>query len=372
MTHIIFLMSDTGGGHRAACRAMEAALNARYPGQFTSELVDVWKDYTPFPFSTMPAVYAPWVNHSPGTYEAQYWVNDRIFRNRAVSAVYCRQMLPSMKRLYDEHPGDLIVCAHSVFVRPAVYALRRLGLAMPFVTVIADYAWPPVLWYDPRVDRCLVPTDAAYQRGLRVGMPPEKMVITGAPVHPKYTDLTLSKAEARAALGWSAEARIVLMVGGGDGMGPVASTARAIDRRELPIELMIVAGRNEKLKATLEAHPWQRPTRIYGFVDNLQVLMRAADLLITKAGPATITEAATVGVPMILSAAIRHQESPNAEYVEQNGAGVYAPGPRRVAESVAHLMTGDGAELQRMAEGARKLAQPDSIWKIVGEIKAYA
>ncbi|MCE7947671.1 MAG: glycosyltransferase [Chloroflexi bacterium CFX4] len=372
MPHIVYLMSDTGGGHRAACRAIETALNTRYPAAFTAQLVDMWRDYTPFPFSTLPDTYVKWVNWSPGTYAAQYWMNDRIWRSPALSNALCRQMFPRMKLFFERYPADLYLCAHSVFVRPAIHALRKLGIQKPFMTVITDYALPNIMWYDPRVDLTTIPTEAAYQRGVRLGLPPEKMVMTGAPVHPKYTDLKLSKAEARDALGWSPTARIVLMVGGGDGMGTLQKTARAIDRLALDAELVIIAGRNTALKKSLEACQWQRPTHIYGFVNNLEVMMRAADLLITKAGPATLTEAATIGLPMVISGAIRFQESPNVKYVVSRNAGVFAPGARKVAAAVAELLADDGAHLKVLSEGVKTIAEPHAVWRIAELVHTYA
>jgi 1,2-diacylglycerol 3-beta-galactosyltransferase len=372
MPHIVYLMSDTGGGHRAACRAIEAALNERYPNTFTGELVDMWRDYTPFPFSTLPDTYVKWVNWSPTTYAAQYWVNDRIWRAKPLSHALCRQLFPRMRQFFQKYPADLYLCAHSVFVRPGIHALRKLGIRKPFITVITDYALPNIMWYDPRVDLTTIPTEPAYRRGLRLGLLPEKMVLTGAPVHPKFTALKLSKAEARAALGWSPEARIVLMVGGGDGMGTLQQTARAIDNLRLEAELVIIAGRNAAMKKALEARQWERPTRIYGFVNNIEVMMRAADLLITKAGPATLTEAATVGLPMVISGAIRFQESPNVRYVVSRKAAVYAPSPRKVAAAVAALLANDGAQLQVLSEGVRAIAEPHAVWHIAELVHQYA
>ncbi len=364
MPHIVYLMSDTGGGHRAACRAIQAALDDLYPNTFTGELVDMWRDYTPFPFNTLPKTYVKWVNWSPTTYAAQYWLNDRIWRAKPLSHALCRQLFPRMRQFFHKYPADLYLCAHSVFVRPGIHALRKLNIAKPFITVITDYALPNIMWYDPRVDLTTIPTEPAYRRGLRLGVPPEKMVLTGAPVHPKFSKLTLSQAEARQALGWSPRARIVLMVGGGDGMGTLPQTARAIDELALDAELVIIAGRNAAMKKSLEERAWRRPTRIYGFVDNIEVMMRAADLLITKAGPATLTEAATVGLPMVISGAIRFQESPNVKYAVSRKAAVYAPSPRKVARAVAELLADDGAQLRVLAEGVRAIAEPHAVTRI--------
>src|SRR5579859_5102082 len=170
MPHILFLMSDTGGGHRAASRAIEAALQERYPGQFSAELVDVWKDYYPFPFNTLPRNYSRWVNISPATYSAQFWFNDHVFRNEAISQAVCVAELPRMKKLFAQHPADLVVCVHSVFARPAAYAHRHLNLSGPFVAVITDYALPTVVWYSQDSDLTLVPTQPAFERGLTLGL----------------------------------------------------------------------------------------------------------------------------------------------------------------------------------------------------------
>ncbi len=365
-------MSDTGGGHRAACCAIEAALQDRHRGEFTVELVDLWRDYTPFPLNMMPQIYSRWINMHPSSYSAHFWVGDRLFLNQSWSQLYCRQMYSRMKRLYAEHPADVIVCVHSVFVRPAVYALRRARIDKPFITVITDYALPSVLWYDAKVDHCLVPTEPAFQRGLSLGMKTAQMLLTGAPVHPKFAKLSISKLDARAQLGWRPDKRVILVVGGADGMGPLISTARAIDGRQLDCQLVVVAGHNQALKAALENVSWRGPVRIYGFVDNMHVFMRASDLLITKAGPATISEAALVGLPMVLNSAIKFQESPNVDYVVEHSAGVYAVGPKRTADSVQGLLENGAVALEKLASGAARLAQPDAIWKIADEIWAHA
>lgn len=371
MPHILFLMSDTGGGHRAAARAIEAALHERDPSRFTVELVDLWKDYTSFPFNTIPDTASHWIDALPSSYSATFWLWDLFSRSHWWTRLYCRLLLSRMKRLHAEHPADVIVCVHAAFVRPAVHALRKTGSDKPFITVITDYAWPTCLWYDPRVDRCLVPTEPAYERGLALGMKPAQMFVTGPPVHPKFSKLGLSKLEARAQLGWSLDRRVILIIGGGDGTGPVLATARAIDERELGCELVVIAGRNQSLKTALESAHWKGAIRVYGFVENMHVMMRASDLLITKAGPATITEAAILGLPLVLNGGLKYQESPNIDYVVERGAGVYAPGAKKTADQVEKLLDHGGAGLEKLAAGLTRIAQPDAVWKIADEIRRY-
>ena len=367
MKRILFLMSDTGGGHRAACNAIIAALEEKHAGEFVFELVDMWQEYTPYPFNTMPTTYGKWVNVHPSSYEAQYWIGDRLFKNKLAAKLYERNMYPRIRHLYQRHPSDIVVCVHSVFVRPSLYALQKLGLALPFISVVTDYALPPILWYDPRADKTLVPVQPAYDRGLELGIDPKKLILTGPVMHPRFSKMSLSQLEARQKLGWDENAKIVILVGGGDGMGPLLETAKAIDASSADSQLVVLAGKNTGLKNTLEAVPWKKKTTIYGFTSEFDVFLRAADLLISKAGPATITEAAALGTPMIINGAIKFQESPNAEYVVREGAGMYAEGASKVALALEQVLSTPD-KLEQLKAGVKKLADASAVYRIADEI----
>jgi 1,2-diacylglycerol 3-beta-galactosyltransferase len=213
----------------------------------------------------------------------------------------------------------------------------------------------------------LVPTQAAYDRGLTFGVAAEKMRITGLPVHPKFTAGLLDKEQARQELGIKAGLPAVLLVSGGDGMGPLFEIVRAINQQALKCQLIIVAGRNQKLRDQLEAQSWNQLTQIYGFVDFMPKLMAACDMIVTKAGPATITEASIAGLPMIISGGIPGQEDGNIQHVMENKIGVYAPGPQLVAQAVAKWLK-EPDKLQKRAARAKNVSYPQAVWDIVEEV----
>jgi 1,2-diacylglycerol 3-beta-galactosyltransferase len=372
MQRIVFLMSDTGGGHRAAADAIRAAIDTRYPGAYTFTLVDVYRRYTPFPFRYLPEIYPHWVNRAPATWGAGFWLINARYRNWLTSALLTRWWWGGVRRLVQEHPADVIVCVHPLFARPALRAWRQSRrYRPPFVTVITDLVSTPAFWYAPDTDRCLVPTQAAYERGLDFGLRPEQLRITGLPVHPAYSTNLPRKSEARQRLGWNPHLPVVLVTGGGDGMGPVFDITRELDRRGLNTQLAIVAGRNRVLLRRLEASRWHQPTYMYPYVDTMPDLMAAADILVTKAGPATICEAAAAGLPVVISGAVPGQEDGNVTYVIEHGAGVYAPNVTRAADAVANWL-GDPAELARYAHNMRTLARPDAVWNVAEEIHLQA
>lgn len=370
---VVFLMSDTGGGHRAAADAIRAAMEQRYPGQYTYQLIDVYRRYTPFPFNFMPEIYPRWVNNSPTSWGLSLRFIDSRSRNRLVMAVINRMWKQGIQRMVDEHPADVLVSVHSLFNRPAMRALEATQLQRPpFVTVITDLVSTPAFWYEQRVERCLVPTQAAYDRGRHFGMQPQQMRITGLPVHPDFVAGLLDKPTARQKLGWDADKTAVLLVGGGDGMGPVYNIAREINRRNLDLQLNIIAGRNRFLQRRLEALDWNQPTRIYPFVTNMPELMAAADILVTKAGPATICEACIAGLPIVLSGAVPGQEDGNVTYVVAHGAGVYAPGPVPVADTLAGWLVEGPEALAERAARAKALGRPNAAGEIAEEIHVQA
>jgi 1,2-diacylglycerol 3-beta-galactosyltransferase len=369
MKQVAFLMSDTGGGHRAAGRALEAALDMRYPGMFETHYVDVFREYTFPPWKYAPELYPLWVKHSIGTYGLYFWFFDRV-----MELPLARNTLPTliardrMRQLVADYAPDILVVVHGAFSRFAVATRDALKLPLPVVTVITDMAKPHLGWYHPGVDRCLVPCEAAYQRGLKAGMDPAQMRITGHPAHPKFALYQAEKSDARRALGWPQGVPTALVLGGGEGMGEIEDIALAINARALALQLVIICGRNDELRGRLQAVTWNQHTHVLGFVDNIEVMMRAADVLITKAGPGTIAEAAISGLPMILSGAIPFQESPNIDFVVEHGAGVHAPSPEEIAATLrAWLASGDGT-LRRLAAGTRQIAYPNASFDIADEI----
>jgi 1,2-diacylglycerol 3-beta-galactosyltransferase len=131
--------------------------------------------------------------------------------------------------------------------------------------------------------------------------------------------------------------------------------------------LLIVAGRNKPLEKSLRETQWNQPTTIYGFVDFMPRLMAASDMIVTKAGPATIMEACTAGLPLIISGAIPGQEIGNVEYVVKNNAGVLAKGTQAIADTVQAWLEEPDALAER-SRNAHALAYPDAVWKIIDEI----
>ena len=357
---IVFLFSDTGGGHRSAAEAIIEALQLEYPGKTNCQMVDVFRDYTPMPLKFAPEVYPP-LSRFPEVWGLGYHMSDGLRRTRIFYKTIWPYVRRSMNRFVNEHPSDLIVSVHPLISAPVLRAMGNRKI--PFVIVVTDMVSTHAAWYQDKADQIIVPTEAARVRAHHHGIQPEKVEVVGLPVAERFCQPIGDKDALKEKLGWPKDLPVVLLVGGGDGMGPLEEVSRAINNRKLPAALAVVTGRNRKLKMDLEAHKWNIPVYVYGFVREMPELMRASDILVTKAGPGTISEAFIAGLPVILYSRMPGQEDGNVDFVLKEGAGVWAPNPDQAAEAVRLWLEQPG-ERRRAQENCERLARPQAARQI--------
>jgi len=363
---VLFLFSDTGGGHRSAAEAVIEALELEAPGCFDIQLIDVFKQYAPPPLNLAPAAY-PGMVRVPQMWGFGYRMTNGQRRARAITGVAWPYVRRAARRLAREQQADLIVSVHPVMITAVLkgYGSHR----PPFFTVVTDLVTTHALWYDPGVDLCMVPTEAARERGLACGLDPARIHVVGLPVARRFCQPVADREALRAELGWPTDRPVVLLMGGGEGMGPLFETATAIAAPGGDFALAVICGRNRRLKQDLEAQDWPILTRLYGFERRIPQMMQAADLLVTKAGPGTIAEAINAGLPMVLYSRLPGQEDGNVTYVVDEGVGTWAPGADRAAASV-HRWLQDPRTLQHAAAACRRIARPSAAKEIAHLIAA--
>jgi 1,2-diacylglycerol 3-beta-galactosyltransferase len=371
---VLFLFSDTGGGHRSAFQAIQDAMQIKYGDNVEFENVDVFRECK-WPLNKQPEMYAKMVTDYKLLWALMYHGFDGKRRTEFARHMIYMNNRNNLRQIVHDHPADVVVCTHSIISNPIFRAYLSFPKRPPFLTVVTDLVTTPLFWYDPRVEQCFVPTKDAYDRGLMLGMSPDQMQITGLPVNPHFIDSITSQAEAREELGFDPDLPAVMMVAGSDGTGTIYETVMALDAQKLNVQIIVITGKNEDLKAKLDAHDWRSPHKIFGFVTNqyeMPRIMVASDIIVTKAGPSTITEAAIAGLPMIISDSIPGQEAGNVKLVVENGAGIYAPKPEEVAGTVALWLSEGEDRLAERAENAKRIAYPNAVWDVAESVWDWA
>ena len=355
---VLFLFSDTGGGHRSAAEAIIEALGIYYPNQLDTEMIDIFLA-APKPLDLAIPTY-PAMASMTAVWGSTYKMSNGRRRARFIHDAFWPYVRRAAYRIVDEHPADLIVSVHPV---PNMAILRAMTIKTPYLTVVTDLVSTHAMWYDRRTDLIVVPTEEARLRGLKLGLNPNQMEVVGLPVADRFCHNQGTRPELRAKLGWPQDVPVILMVSGGEGMGPLGRTAVAIDKSDLAASLAIITGHNTRLRAKLEKRSWNMPTKIYGFVHEMPQFMQAANVLVTKAGPGTISEAFIAGLPLILYSRIPGQEEGNVTYVVDKGAGVWAPEADQVVDTLRRWLS-DPHELRRVAHNSEHLARPNAARRI--------
>lgn len=359
---IVILFSDTGGGHRSAGEALREALQARYAGEVEVELADALTDDMPAPLNRLAAWYPAMIARGRSTWAFSYWLSNGRRRIGMVNSLAWPYFRRSVIQFLAEHPADIYVSVHPILTQ----ILRGLnGGRPPFITVVTDLVSAHAWWYSAAADLCVVPTEQARRVALSFGFPAERLRVVGLPVAARFSAPPGDRLALKARLGWSTDRPTVLLVGGGEGMGPLYEITSAISEARLPADLAVVAGRNQALLEQLRAADWPGRVHAYGFVKEMPDFMRAADVLVTKAGPGTLSEGFNAGLPLILYSRIPGQEAGNVRYVVDEGAGVWAPSPARVVKTLARwLDPQQPAALERAAANSRRLARPEAAGQI--------
>jgi 1,2-diacylglycerol 3-beta-galactosyltransferase len=227
------------------------------------------------------------------------------------------------------------------------------------ITMITDLVTVHPLWICSEVDLCLAPTEEARREALKWGISKEKVEVVGLPVGLAFTHRVTGRDSVRTELGLEGNLFTVLLSGGGEGIGNILALVKAVAQAGLGVQLIMVAGRNRKLRERLEERVWEVPVYISGFTERMAVLMQAADCIITKAGPSTISEALVCGLPLIITGAIPGQEEANVDYVVRSGAGIYAPTPEK-AVAVLRELIASPETVGEMRKAAWQLADPQA------------
>lgn len=277
---------------------------------------------------------------------------------------------------FDAFCPDLVVSVHPLMqhVPLRVLAARAKATgakAPPFATVVTDLTSCHPTWFHPDVTACFVPTPEVAAQARRRGLTERQIVMHGLPIRPAFAAPLPPRAQLRRQLGLEPEGRCVLLMGGGEGMGRLESTATAL-AATLPhdAQVVVVCGRNAALAARLQARAWPLRVHVKGFLSNVDEWMGAADVVITKAGPGTIAEALIRGVPLLLNGAIPCQEEGNVPYVVDNGVGTFLTEPAAIAQQVAAWFGPASAELEAMARRAKALGRPRATYDIVRDLAA--
>jgi 1,2-diacylglycerol 3-beta-galactosyltransferase len=368
---VLILFSDTGGGHRAAARALTEALGLLDPTSVVT-VADPLIGQGPLIVRRLASLYSPVIKASRPAWGAVYHASNTRATFAAIRAVFGPAVRKVMAQLLKEHDPDVVLSVHPLLNHVAHQAIRRSGRPRALMTVITDLVDFHRGWTFSQADLVIAPTERARKVALRRRVPADRVKLLGLPVDLRFRPPAPGEKEAlRRRFGLDQHRFTVLVIGGAAGVGHLAAQVRTLTAERMPWQLIVVCGRNEKLRRRLFAIETATPMLVLGFVDYMPELMRACDVVVTKAGPGAIAEALATGLPLLITGFLPGQESPNVDFVVDSGIGAFTPKEEDLFDEVRVLAEG-GPTWREMSRRAEELAHPYASSDIAHECLVLA
>jgi processive 1,2-diacylglycerol beta-glucosyltransferase len=365
---IVILYASAGHGHEKAARAVEE--RCRRDGHEV-QCLDVLP-MTPKAFGeNYRAGYLRIISQAPRLWGFLYYLADFAPLHallRPLRRVTNHLMARPLERMLLENPPDGVVSTHFLATEVVGNMKRKGRLRSKLVTVITDYK-PHYFWLEQGVDAYAVASDETREELLRRRIPAERIEVTGIPVMSKF-EYPLDKAVQRGFLRLATDDFVVLLTSGGAGVGTTAGLVKSLLALDKKVVVLAVCGTNEALRAELSALGQGR-LKVYGFVNNMDELMAAADVVIGKGGGLTMTECFAMHAPMIVLKPVPGQESRNAQVAQSRGAAILARDASDVVAIVRSVLL-DPQKLARVRQGAASMARPAAAARVVALAVGHA
>ncbi|MCL5290831.1 MAG: MGDG synthase family glycosyltransferase [Bacillota bacterium] len=360
---VLVLSVSAGDGHMRAAAAIKQEILRRNP-QAAVIILDTFRYASPLIEKVVLGTYMEIIKMSPVIYGYLYRQAEKEkpisgFAKQEFNRIINRLAAPKLISLIEQMQPQAIVCTHP-FPLGILTHLRAGGKCdVPIVAAITDFTVHP-FWLFDDVDCYLVAADALVKAFGNHGIAPGKIRATGIPIDPGFA---VPKDRVVLRKQWNLDPKLpaILIMGGGLGMGPLGEVVKELASAALPCQMAVVCGRNKALRIKLLKMLPDLPGRIQvlGYVNNIQDLMAACDLMVGKAGGLTSSEAMASGLPMFITDPIPGQEERNAEFLETMGAARLVRGQKDLIQQVKNYL--QKPSLQKlMTEAARSIGRPRS------------
>jgi 1,2-diacylglycerol 3-beta-galactosyltransferase len=357
MKRILIVYHDAGGGHRNAAVALQTVIGEQ-PRDWQVELVQ-FQDIAD-QLDVLRKLTGIRIQQQYNTLLQNGWTLGSTYLLRVLQTtirLYHKKLVNSLEQVWRKKPADLLVSVIPHFNRQICESWTRVNPGRPFVTIITDLAdFPPRFWIEPIQEQYVVAgTEKAAEQARAMGHDEEHIFRTsGMIVRPDFYVVDNSDPrELRGQMGLRNDRTTALVLFGGHGSKVMLDIAGRLDAEELPLQLILICGRNEALAAKLRARQWKMPVHVVGFTKEVHRLMRAADFLIGKPGPGSIAEAMIRRLPVLIecNAWTLPQERYNAEWVKEKNVGIVLKSFKDVSSGVKQML-----EPARLAEFGKSVA----------------
>jgi processive 1,2-diacylglycerol beta-glucosyltransferase len=353
---IILMYISEVSGHHCATIAVEKAIKMLAPG---CEVLNINAfNYTnPISEKIVNKIYMSVIKAAPGIWDYLY-DNQSVARGiEKLKKRVHKFNSPKMKALIDSFKPDAILCSQAYPCGMVADYKKAFGSRIPLVAVLTDYV-PHSYWLYDTVDFYVTPSDEVSCRLEKKGVEARRIKPLGIPFNPEF-NRHIDRQEVFAGLKLNPDKPVILIMGGGQGLGPIKTIVKSLEGSHYPLQEIIVAGTNKRLYQSLKKKikKYKKRILLYGYADNVNELMSISDVIISKPGGVTTAEALSKKLPMVIVKPIPGQEANNTAYLTKQGAAVKLLQPKEITRVIDGLLD-DHHKLKQLKDACGRIAKP--------------
>ncbi|MBN1793637.1 MAG: hypothetical protein JW844_01575 [Candidatus Omnitrophica bacterium] len=354
--NLVFYITD-GSGHHQAALALSNAIRKESPSDDVLTM-NCFHYTNPVLEKIVRKSYLNLIRTTPEVWEFLY-DNHRIYRKiRQFRHLIHTYNSPVLGVLLRDYRPDMVVCTQA-FPCGLLADLKRShaynGLLVGVLTDFASHCY----WVYDEVDYYIVHHNATKAKLVNQGVDSEKILTFGIPIDPVFSSRSVDCMRLYTELNFSKESFTILLTGGGRGVGSLEKAAHIIDSIDAPVQLMVVVGTNHALYRRLCRRKWRKPVRIFGYVNNMHMLMRISSIVISKAGGLTVAEALSLQIPLIIVSPIPGQEENNSTFLTSQGCAFRVNAEEELIGEIKKIIS-QPSILQGVKKNMSVVSRPDA------------
>jgi processive 1,2-diacylglycerol beta-glucosyltransferase len=345
-------------GHRNAALSIEKAVRILEPN---AEILNINAfNYTnPVAEKVTNSIYMGIIKMAPKIWDYLY-DNPKIARRveRTKKKIH-KANSPKLKKLFDRFNPDMVICTQAFPCGMVADYKDTYGSSLPLVAVLTDYV-PHSYWIYDSVDYYITPSEDVGNKLINKGVSRHKVKSLGIPFDPKFSE-PLDREKLLHKYKLNPSIPVVLIMGGGQGLGPIKTIVRTLEKTKVDIQEIVVTGTNKKLYKTLKRRikKYKKKILLFGYAQHINELMHLADIVVSKPGGVTTAEVLAKGKPMIIIKPLPGQEANNTRYLAEKGAAIKLDKAKKINLVIDDLVNSPH-KLNRLSEAAKNISKPNS------------
>jgi processive 1,2-diacylglycerol beta-glucosyltransferase len=304
-------------------------------------------------------IYMEVIKHTPKVWDYLYDNPSVVKGLEKIKKSVHKSNSPKLKKLFDKFNPDLVVCTQAFPCGMVADYKKAYSSNLPLVAVLTDYI-PHSYWVYDTVDYYITPSEDVSERLAKKGVASSKIKSLGIPFDHKFNQ-RLNSAEIFNKLKLDANKPVVLIMGGGQGLGPIKTIVKSLEKVKPDIQELIITGTNKRLYRSLrrKIRHYNKDIHLFGFVQNIHELMFISRVIISKPGGVTTAEVLSARLPMVIVKPIPGQEVNNTNFLVHKGAAIKVDEPKDVYRVIEELLE-DKTKSENLKLAAAQIAKPNA------------